>query len=350
MNKIHGNQLFAVLMLSAAWSVLCLPEVSDGAQLLGIGMAFGIQLLLSIPMLLLAARGFSLSRMAARQKWLGMIYILFFLLWGANGFSQLWEVSSEISLPVSGSLAAAVLMTVTCLYTCSLGLKTMARCAPLVLGILLLSIAVLVIGAYSRADITRLAPETKGFLKSGFSYFCMCGELTAAFVLLDRTGQGHRRAVWGYLAGKAAFACLVVFLCICAAGRLTEHSGYPFFTLTALSQPLQSQRADALYILVFVMLYVMHITLQTGVIAHLLHAMFPKLKGAAPLSLAVMLLLSWGLENGIAEGLYGGLIFVTAFLIPAIIYLFRRYSHEKTPPAPSGSAAGSDDGLRDGAY
>ncbi len=350
MNKIHQSQLFAILMLSGAWSVLCLPEAHSGAQLLGIGTAFLVQLFFSLPMLLLAERDFSLSHMVKHHKWLGFLYILFFLLWGAHGVSQLWEVSSEISLPVSGSLTAALLITVTCLYTCSLGLKAMARSAPFVLGLLVLSLIVLIIGAYSRVDVTRLAPQSEGFLKDGFFYLCIGGELTAAWVLLDRTQKNRRAAVWGFLAGKAAFACLVVFLCICAAGRLSGFSEYPFFTLTAISQPLQSQRADALYILVFVMLYVMHITLQTGVISHLLRSMFPKCKAAAPLSLAAMLLLSWGLpltENA-ANPVFGALIFLTAFVIPAIIYLFRRFSHEKNTSPPA--AAPPADGMRNGTH
>lgn len=351
MNKIHSSQLFAILMLSAAWQVLCIPQARGGAQLIGIAAALGVQLLLSIPMLLLARGGFSFWQTIAGHRWLGILYVLFFLLWGAVGFSRLWEVSAEISLPLSGG-TAAVLMVVTCLYTCSLGLKAMARCAPLMLGVLALSVLVLCIGAYSRVDITRLAPESEGFLQSGISYFCLCGELTAAFVLLDRAKGGQQRAVWGYLAGKAAFACLVVFLCICAAGRLAELSGYPFFTLTALSQPLQSQRADALYILVFVMLFVMHITLQTGVISHLLHAMFPKLRAAAPVSLAVMLLLSYSLPltRQPAEMISGILIVLTAFAVPLLFYLNRRFSHEKTPPAPTASAAAASDGLRNGAH
>ncbi len=352
MSRIHPSQLFAILMLSAAWSVLCLPEADTSARLIGIVLACGVQLLLSIPMLLLAAQHFSLSQTAARHKWLGFVYILFFLLWGANGFSQLGTVTAEISLPVSGSLTAAVLMTAVCLYTGSQGLRTMARSAPFVLGLLLLSMIVLVIGAYSRIDVTRLAPRTEGFLDGGFSYFCMGGELTAAWVLLDRTDGGRKRAVWGYLLSKAAFACLVLFLCICAAGRLTVLSDFPFFTLTALSQPLQSQRADALYILVFVMLYVMHITLQTGVISHLLQAMFPKCRGAAPISLALMLLLSWvlPLTGSSTNPVYGLLILITAFVIPAVFYFLRRYSHETTPPAPPSAASAPADGLRHGAH
>lgn len=351
MNKIHRSQLFAILMLSGAWSVLCLPKAHSGAQLLGIGTALLIQIFLSVPMLLLSEEGFSFSRTVARQKWLGFLYILFFLLWGAHGFTQFRTAAAEISLPVSGSLTAVVLITLTCLYTCSLGLKAMARSAPAVLALLLLSIIVLVIGAYSRVDITRLVPQSEGFLQDGFFYLCIGGELTAAWVLLDRTKGGQKTALWGFLAGKAALACLIIFLCICAAGRLSGLSGYPFFTLTALSQPLQSQRADALYILIFVMLYVMHITLQTGVISHLLRTMFPKFKVSAPFSLGLMILLSWALplSDAISTPLFGLLILATAFVIPALILVFRRYTHEKTASSPP-SAPPAADGMWNGTH
>lgn len=349
MNKIHSSQLFAILMLSGAWSILCIPQVQGSAMLAGILAALGIQLLMSIPMLLLVRDGFSLSRTAARKKWLGIIYLLFFLLWGAVGFSQLWEISAEIELPVSGSMAAAVLMVITCLYTCSLGLHAMARSAPLVLGILLLSVLVLLLGAYSRVDITRLTPPTD-ILPHTLSCFCLGGELTAAFVLLDRTAGKRKCAVLGYLLCKAAFAGLVCFLCICAAGRLAGRSPYPFFTLTALSQPLQSQRADALYLLVFVMLFVMHITLHTGVIAHLLHDMFPRLRGAAPLSLVAMLLLSWGLSHILPAlvSISGVFTTLTAFAIPLLFYLNRRFTHETNAPAPP--APRTPDGMRNGTH
>ncbi len=346
MSKIQPGQLFAILMVSAAWSVLCIPEIGSGAQLLGIVLSMVLQMLLCIPMLLLAGQQFSLFRTAASGKWIGYIYILFFLLWGAHGFAQLWAVSSEISLPVSGRLTAAVLITLVCLYTCSLGLRTMARCAPFVMGLLLVTVIVLVLGAYKRVETVRFTMQTDGIFESTLSYFSMGGELAAAYVLLGSVKSGQKRAVLGYLAGKAALACLILFLCISAGGRLSTLSDYPFFTLTALSQPLQSQRADALYILVFVMLYVMHITLQTGLIAHLMSAMYPKLKGTAPLSLGAMLLLALCLQRtNLAEHpLYGLMILITAFLIPLIFCLSRRFSHEKNSRASGSSVPASADG------
>jgi hypothetical protein len=168
--------------------------------------------------------------------------------------------------------------------------------------------------------------------------------MTAAWVLLEYTERGQKRTVRRYLSAKAGLCLLILFLCRTAAGRLAQAEDYPFFTLTALSQPLQTQRADALYILVYVMLYVMHITLQTGVTAHLLKSLFPKIRFAAPLSLPFMLLLSWLPDT--LTSLFGILILLTGFLIPLAISLYRRYSHETKQAASPAAAESAADGLQ----
>ncbi len=350
MSNIKSSQLLTILLLSGAWSVLCIPESGTGAHLLGIAAAAAVQVLLCLPMLLPDKYQCSMFRMVSVHKWMGAVYILFFLLWGAHGFGQFWEVSAEINLPVPGRMTAAVLITLVCLYTCSLGLRTMARCAPLVTAVLLLSVLVLLLGARGRIVTDRLVPGTEGMLSGGLSYFAMSGELAAAWILLGTVKTGKRRAVLGFLAGKAALALLIVFLSITVGGRLASLTDYPFFTLITLSQPLQSQRADALFILVFVMLYVMHITLQTGVIAHLLHAMFPKLRGAAPLSLGAMLLLSPWMTNMPGHPLYTILIVLTVFILPLLICMTRRNHHASKPDpqtaVPDSAAGHTDDGLQ----
>ena len=76
------------------------------------------------------------------------------------------------------------------------------------------------------------------------------------------------------------------------------------------------------------MLYILHITLQTGVIAHLLAAMYPKLRAAAPLSLLLMILLAWGIAPfgiGILP-LLGILLLLTAFLVPLILCITHKGS------------------------
>ncbi len=348
MNRIKSSQLLTILLLSGAWSVLCMTRAASGADLLGILPGTLMQLAVCVPMLLPERYQCSMFRIVSESRSLGAVYVLFFLLWGAHGFAQFWAVSAEINLAVQGRMTAAVLITLVCLYTCSLGLRSMARCAPIVTAVLLLSVLVLLLGAKGRIRPDRLVTGTEGLLSAALSYFSMGGELAAAWILLGTVQTGKRRAVLGLLAGKAVLAFLTVFLCITVGGRLTALSEHPFFTLITLTQPLQSQRADALFILVFVMLYVMHITLQTGVIAHLLHAMFPKLRFAAPLSLGVMLLLSPWMAHASGHVLYSILILLTAGILPLWLCLKRRKPHESHPQTavPDPAACPADDGMQ----
>ncbi len=341
MNKMHSGQLFSVLLLSGAWTVLCTPAISSGGQCIGVLLAAALQLPLAFLLPALQHRGFSLNRTISRRKWLGLLYVLCLLLCGAQSFAQFWTAAPRMALPVSGRLTAAVLITTVCLYTCSLTLRALSRGAPFVLGFLLLMLLVLVIGALPRLDVIRFTPAAEGLVQGGLSYFCTSGELIAALVLLDRMEQrSGRRAMLCYLAAKAALAWLLIFLCVCVCGRLLQLEDFPFFTLTALSQPLREQRADALYLIVFQVLFIVHITLLAGTAAHLLRTMFPRFRIAAPAALAGMLLLA--LLPAVPGTLTGGLCILTAaFVLPLLFYLLRRCSHEKKT-APAASPAASD--------
>ena len=114
-------------------------------------------------------------------------------------------------------------------------------------------------------------------------------------------------------------------------------NGYPFFTLTALSQPLQGQRADALYILVFVMLHIMHTTLQTGIIEHIAEQIYPIAeKWSAPVSLIFMLIPAYFFKSDILETMIFYSLPVLIFIIPLSLRIRqfmksiqkKEYSHE----------------------
>ncbi|MBR1529359.1 MAG: hypothetical protein IJ642_08680 [Oscillospiraceae bacterium] len=335
MNKIHNHQLTAILFLSGAWSVICIPSLYGNGQILGTAVACLIQILCCLPML--ALRTGTFSRQIQKHKSLGIIYILFFLICGANGFSQLWEAAPPQLLPSSGKLTAAVLIALTCFYTSSAGLRATARAAPLVMGIFIISLAVLILGAWNRVDMSRISFQTTNFLPSIRMYISLSGELAAVWILSDSVRNHKNTAVNSYLIAKAIFCILILFFSITAGGRLMYLNGYPFFTLTALSQPLQGQRADALYILVFVMLHIMHTTLQTGIIEHIAEQIYPIAeKWSAPVSLIFMLIPAYFFKSDILETMIFYSLPVLIFIIPLSLRIRqfmksiqkKEYSHE----------------------
>lgn len=319
MNKLNNLQLFSILFLSGAWTVVCTPEIGSTGQMIGAVLACGLQMLLCVPLLCTATDA---EQLLHRQKWLGYLYALYFLIWGAFGFSQLRHAAPQQIFTMPGVGTAAVLIVATCLYTSTVGLKATARCAPLATALLALSVIVLLVGAWKRAVPDRLSLRTDGMTPGLFSYFAGGGELAAAWILLSRSQKGGRKAILAYLPIRLGFYLLLFALCT-VGGRLTTMQAYPFMTLTALSQPLQSQRADALYILTFVMLFVMHITVLTGVTAHILALLQPKLQKSAPALLLIMLTLSYLLPSDTLRLTAAAAMPVLVGIVPLTASLFR---------------------------
>ena len=286
MNRLDKVQLFSLLLLSGMWTVLCTAELIGTGEMLGAMLACGVQILLCLPLLRGKVPGF--AEAVRQRKWLGYVYAAYFLLWGSYGFSQLRDAAPR-GLTATG--AAVILLLLTCMYTSTAGLRAAGRAAPFLVVLLVIAVVVLTLGAWKRIVPDRLYFRTDGIRYGLLAYLAGSGELAAAWVLLGRLKNGAG-AVKYYLPARLGLFLLLFCLSITAGGRLTATQKYPFLTLTALAQPFEGQRADALYLLAFVMLFVMHLTLMTGLSGHCLTLLHPAAERWTPLLLPVMLLLS----------------------------------------------------------
>lgn len=313
MTRISTAQLASILILGGIWEIICLHAIPGTGMLLGAAAAFGVQLLLILPLL---------SGDIPGWRWMQLLYAGYFVLAGARNLVQLSGTAPETLLSVPGRLGAGILLVLVCLFTAAVGLQAAARCAPVILGFFVLSLVVLVIGAWGRFQPERLA-SSDGGIPQGLGLFFCGAELPAIWVLRGRCDGSPRRAVLVSILVKCAIFLVIGCLCLAAGGCLMDRSDAPFFTLCSLSQPLQGQRADALYILVFVMLSVMQLTLQAGFAAHLLEQAFPKLRCTAPWVLLTMLALAGGLPGGAGDALFRTLVPIMAFGIPCTILMLR---------------------------
>ena len=278
MNKLRSNQIFAVLLGSAAFPLLCRTEPFTIEGIFGAAIAAAVQLLLCIPMLLLYRTGFCFGECARRHRILPLCFIVYLLFRGGTSFVQLQQTSQEISLPFSEKFLAAALIALVCLYTVSLGIQTIARSSTMILGILLITLAIMCIGAIPQAEPQNLALSPNDTIWKGFfRSMTTADELPLLFLLLDFSEKKTYRSIVPVWVGK--------FL----LGSRMAKASHPFFAIVSVSQPLSTQRADALYILVFVMLCVLRITLFAVLAAHLLRLCFPKLRYTSTLCLLSML-------------------------------------------------------------
>jgi hypothetical protein len=96
----------------------------------------------------------------------------------------------------------------------------------------------------------------------------------------DKTAQNSplKKAVYSYITAKLAVTLIISFIGITVLGRLMQISEYPFFSIGAYSQPLQIQRSDAVYIVLFTLLCVLFVSVQMYLSATLISKVFPKFK------------------------------------------------------------------------
>lgn len=294
MNKLRSSQLFAMLLVSAAFTFLCQTAAYSMEGIFGAAIAATVQIVLSLPMLLLYHRGFSFSQYAEQHRILPLCFVAYLLVRGGISFVRLQHTTSELALPVSGKFMAAALIAIVCLYTVSLGIQPLARSSTLIFGILLFTLAIMLLGAIPQAEPQNLAlsPDDTiwhGFLRS----MGTADELPILFLLLDFTEKKRFRSTIQIWIGKFLLLTYLSLLGMAVLGDRMTHAEHPFFAVVSVSQPLSTQRADALYLLVFVMLCVLRVTLCTVLAAHLLRLSFPKLHYSSTICLILMLSISW---------------------------------------------------------
>ena len=330
MNRISSGQLTVALLLSNAFMLMCLSRPIGMESMAGAVLAFVLQAILCIPMLLLYRDGFSLPTYCDQKHFLiPILLILYFIIRGGISFLLLWNGSENLSLPFAQPLITAGMIGLVCLYTASLGLKTFARASTVVFGFLVFSLGILLLGAWTRIDFRLLYPSQDiTVFRSTLDILSMGDTLPALFVLLSFTNGKKPAPTLRFLVLSLILWEIILFLCITVLGNLLPTAEYPFFLLTSVSQPLSTQRADAFYLIVFVLLCVIRLTLLTVLSAHLLGMLFPKLRFRSVLSLAGMIGAATVLGVlGYTGGLYCILgIVLFACLLP-LIFLMQLKKH-----------------------
>ena len=120
--------------------------------------------------------------------------------------------------------------------------------------------------------------------------------------------------------GKFLLGSYLSVLGMAVLGSRMAKASHPFFAIVSVSQPLSTQRADALYILVFVMLCVLRITLFAVLAAHLLRLCFPKLRYTSTLCLLSMLGVAGAASKISVSGIWHLLFLgILILLIPVLL-------------------------------
>lgn len=279
MNKLRSSQMTILLTLSTAFSLMCAAFPFTLEQILGTAISIGVQILLCIPVLLLTKHNDSLAAHCTGHKLLPLAFLLYFLISGGRSVVQLWNVSDSLSLPFSNAMLAAALIAAVCLYTSALGIQTLARSSTLVFGILALTLLVMLAGGYQTIHLQELSFSPDATIWQGFlQHLSLADELPVLVLLLSFLDKHAVKSTLRFFGFSLLIWSFVLFLGITILGNFMNHATYPFFMITNVSQPFRTQRSDALYLVLFVLLCILRLTLLTTLSTHLLGQAFPKLR------------------------------------------------------------------------
>ena len=238
MNKLRSNQIFAVLLGSAAFPLLCRTEPFTIEGIFGAAIATAVQLLLCIPILLLYRTGFCFGECARRHRILPLCFIIYLLFRGGTSFVQLQQTSQEISLPFSEKFLAAALIALVCLYTVSLGIQTIARSSTMILGILLITMAIMCIGAIPQAEPQNLALSPNDTIWKGFfRSMTTADELPLLFLLLDFSEKKTYRSIVPVWVGKFLLGSYLSVLGMAVVAAASEKPATRFSALFSVPSP-----------------------------------------------------------------------------------------------------------------
>ena len=333
MNNIKSKQLFSILISVRMFSIICSADPSDAQQMAGAALSILFQFLATVPMLLLYKDNtFSLKKEMLLGKFGKFLYIIFFVIWGAVSFSNLWEVTKSVYFPIDSSFIGALILAAVCVYTASLGIRAVSRVSGFMLGLIAFALFIMILGAYPKADLANFAPNAQfsGIIKSAVRDFCRSGELVMMFILLEFVPEGKQKAVKSFFTGKFILTEAVAVIEITVLGKIMKISDFPFFSAGAFSQPMSIQRADSLYMILFTMLCVMTVTIQIVLSTIIIQEILPNLKYKSLISAVLMLTVSSIVNfTGIdLTAVTGCLILILAVIIPVIMYIRRRNTNE----------------------
>ncbi len=299
MNKLRTRELFTMLLLSAAFLLLCQTASLTLEGLLGGLLAMVIEILICLPMLQLYAKGFSFTAYAKKHRIIPLCFLVYLLLKGGVSFVRLQGVSEVLLLPFSGKFWAAALIALVCVYTASLGIQALARSSSLIFWILLFILSIMLIGAIPQADPQNLSLSPDDTIIQGFwRSISQADEVLLLFLLLDfakdKASTKTGRITIQIFGAKFLLLAYLTLLGISVLGYRMAQATYPFFDIVSISQPFSTQRSDALYLIVFVVLCILRVTLYTVLAAYLLSVLFPRLRYTSTICLLAMLAVSWG--------------------------------------------------------
>lgn len=325
MNRISLGQFTALLLASDAFSLICLTHSVTVLSLCGFAIGTIIQFLAAVPTIFCLSRGEKITRHSINR----CIFLIYSLMWGGLLFVRLWQTSEIVYIPsifggiVSDRLLITALVGVVCLYISSTGLKPLARASVIVGGFGILCLFIVIFGAIGKMDFSNFNRNSDGFSTEIVRGLSLSGSLGTFAILAENLRYNKVKTTIFYFISRIVLSAIIFIIAIIVAGGLKLK--FPIIAAFQLSQPLSSQRIDALFIIIFSVLAIISIALQATVSADILHKIFPKISSfRTTISLILMTLAGFALSKSDVYSPLFAFIILAATIVPSMITIARQ--------------------------
>lgn len=251
--KVTSKQLVQLIFISRIvvtltyFPILVAPPKNQDVWLAEL-ISFPMMLILSIPLYLLWERfphrsiiQYSEIITGKLGKFIGVLYVWFFLHMAAINLSQFNAFLSGVVMPETPILFFSISLTLLCAYAARTGIEVLSRLTEIIVPLIIIAVVIIAALLVKDMDLKAFLPVMEeGFfpvLYGGLAVSCYTTEIIGIAMILPYLND-HRKARSVFIIG---FALIVLFFLVITISLLAtmgievaKNHTFPFFTAVRL--------------------------------------------------------------------------------------------------------------------
>lgn len=339
--KISWGQTLVIFLLIKLFSVMTytrmpLENNSFSVYMVAVAISTAVQCLLVIPVIMLNSKyqDKSIIEIAAlkgnfSKYFVAAIYFIVILCVGISFVSKIYKFVSSFVYNSSGLIILAVLvLVIAAIYAAFCGIQGIARGSAVIFVLFIAFYILQLLNSLKSIDMNNIAVSYD--LKNGnlldailFDLY-QSSELVLIPILMPYI-KNARKGIYGYICAKLISAELILFLAVTVLGGFVSLCNYPVYSLSGHTIKSTVERLDAFYMLLWVLISFVTISLIILSLKDILTCSFKNIKcggiicGAILFGLMIPVFMDVRSYQNVTESLVGVVpIVILVTLIPSI--------------------------------
>lgn len=246
--KISPFSLFAMFVVSRVLVVFTVCNVTSLGKyssdlLISVGIGLALSVILSLPIVYLIKK----NRNILEQKWLSVLYGLYFLFLGAVSIGRFSFFASMELNEQTQSLFLATIIIISCMYAAWLGIEPISRFGSFIFVVTIIGVISVVGFGMQDFSILNLFPFTKNstpdIFVNALSFACETSEILLLLVLAPKVnGKFEKPFYWSIVLSFIVCALLFFFQSVYLEIQLL----FPRFLFTSFPKSQNLMKAKGL--------------------------------------------------------------------------------------------------------